>query len=193
MNATAEYLDPSVWQSLARLPGETGRAYAAFVDYVRLGEGRSLRRLLAAYVHGEKRVQSEYKASTEKPPTRRFATLAEWSVKHAWQERLAAYQAERARHEQAVWEERRRAVREADWALGLRLRQLVERMLTDADLDAEALLKALKLASELQRLAAEMAPPRQTHDVRVTQAVPIAFVRVATAAREDEAGDGSDA
>jgi hypothetical protein len=179
------------YQALGRQPGETLRAYAAFLDYVRLGEGRSLRRLLAQYTHGENRERSEYKPGTARPPTRRFATLAEWSAKYGWQERLAAYKAERAQHEQAVWEERRRAVREADWSLGWQLRELVQRLLAQTELDADALLKALKLASELQRLAAEVPPPKQTHDVHITHPTPISFIRVAGASEDDAGSDSS--
>lgn len=201
-----EALIPEQSEALARLSGETARAYAAFLDYVKLGEGRSLRRLLEQYQawHGEKRRQSDGKVTADLPPTTRLRTLEGWSTRYRWQERLAAYQAELARREQAVWERRRAEVREADWQMSAELRELVRAALAqlpqfikttrtyvkgrDGEPDREvvtvqhdlpALLKALEVASALQRLAAEVPPPRQTHDVRVTQAVPIAFVRVA--------------
>ncbi|GIV82076.1 MAG: hypothetical protein KatS3mg051_1430 [Anaerolineae bacterium] len=188
--------DLGEYQALARLAGETARAYAAFLDYVRLGEGRSLRGLLAHYqaLHGEKRPQTAHKAPTEKPPTLRLKTLADWSTRYRWQERLAAYQAERARREQAVWERRRAEVRQADWEVSAELRELVraalaqlpqfikttrtyvkgrdgepDREIVTVQHDLPALLKALELASRLQRLAAEVPPQPQTH--RVTGAL----------------------
>lgn len=217
-----EALTPEQSEALARLSGETARAYAAFLDYVKLGDGRSLRRLLEQYQawHGEKRGQSEGKARAVSVPTARLATLEGWSTRYRWQERLAAYQAELARREQAVWEQRRAEVRERDWAAGEELRDLAAQVLAQAPqfvkttrrllrgrdgapdrevitlgLDADALLKTLKLASELQRQAAEVPPPRQQHDVRVTQAVPIAFVRVTGVSGSDvgDAGNGPDA
>jgi hypothetical protein len=209
--------------ALERLPGETARAYAAFLDYVRLGDGRSLRGLLTHYQtqqgqasHGKKRQQTASKPPAEKPPTLRLKTLFEWSTRYRWQERLAGYQAERARREQAVWEQRRAEVREADWQVSAELRELVraalaqlpqfikttrtyvkgrdgepDREIVTVQHDLPALLKALELASKLQRLAAEVPPPVFQHDVRVTQAVPIAFIRVAGSG-EDGAGAGAD-
>ena len=58
---------------------ETPRAAAAFAEYCALGPARSLRRL------AEKREQSGDKAST------RLATLAEWSTRYNWQERVKQY------------------------------------------------------------------------------------------------------
>lgn len=166
--------------ALARLAGETARAYAAFLDYVRLGDGRSLRRLYESYLHGEKRPQTAHKAPTEKPPTLRFETLADWSVRYRWQERLVAWQTERQRREQALWEQRRAEVRETDWQLGQALREQAERLLATATWDTDALLKAIELASRLQRLAAEVPPPvlRQTHDIQLSAPPAIAFIRV---------------
>ena len=61
------------------VPQETPRAAAAFSDYLALGPSRSLRALHAVYCR-----QSAHKA-----PTRRLETLAEWSVRYRWQERLS--------------------------------------------------------------------------------------------------------
>jgi len=43
-------LDPAAWETLARRDGETAKAHAAFLEYVRMGPGRSLRKLHARYV-----------------------------------------------------------------------------------------------------------------------------------------------
>lgn len=176
-----EALDPAVWEALARVKGESDKAHTAFLDYIRLGPDRSLRKLHARY-----RVQSGGKAGAETaPPTKRLNTLANWSSRYQWQKRLAAYKQERERREQARWEERRRDVREADYTAGEALRDLAAQVLRQAPLfdgkrrvvrgkDGEPdtiietvalkghlAVQALKLASELQRQAAEVQPPTQ--------------------------------
>lgn len=180
-----ELLDAGQWTALAPRPGETARAHTAFLDYVRQGPGRSVRTLCARY-----RVQTEGEPRAEKPPTTRLATLFEWSTRHAWQERLAAFKDERDAHDQEVWEARRRQVREQDWGTGEELRELVARILAEAPqflkstrrvvkghggqpdreiitvgIQIDAMLKAVDLASKLQRQAAEVLPPVQRHEV----------------------------
>ena len=81
-----ETLDPSVWDSLARQAGESPKAHAAFLDYVRMGPGRSLRKLHERYCR-----QSDVEPPSDLAPTKRLRTLQEWSVRFAWQKRLAAY------------------------------------------------------------------------------------------------------
>lgn len=66
--------------TLPRLPDESARAYAARVEYVTMGPGRSMERLLA-------RPQSAPKA----PPTRRIETLKDWSVKFNWPDSARQY------------------------------------------------------------------------------------------------------
>jgi hypothetical protein len=174
-------LDPSAWEALAQRDGETAKAHAAFVDYVLMGPGRSLRKLYARY-----RDRTEIGPGTEKPPTRRLATLSEWSAKHQWQDRLTAYQEERDRREQEAWEARRKAVRQADWEAGEALRDLAADILAETPnflkttrrlvkgkggqpdrevltvgIEIAALLKAIELASKLQALAAGVEPPEQ--------------------------------
>jgi hypothetical protein len=174
-------LDPSAWEALAQRDGETAKAHAAFLDYVLMGPGRSLRKLYAKY-----RGRTEIGPGAEKPPTRRLATLSEWSVKYDWQERLTAYQEERDRREQEAWEARRKAVREADWEAGEALRDLAADILAETPnflkttrrlvkgkggqpdrevitvgIEIAALIKALELASKLQALAAGVEPPEQ--------------------------------
>jgi len=210
-HALDETLDPSAWDSLARQAGETPKAHAAFLDYVRMGPGRSLRKLHERYCQ-----QSDNEPATESPPTQRLRTLADWSVRFAWQKRLAAYKDERDRHDQERWEARRRAVRERDWDAGEELRDLAAKVLAQAPqfvkttrrllrghdgapdrevitlgLDADALLKTLKLASELQRQAAEVPPPKQQHDVHLTNPIPIAFVRAKGGSKPDASRDAT--
>ncbi len=167
---------PSTWVSLAPRDGESKRAHTAFIDYALMGPGRSLRKLWDRY-----RGQSEGEAGAEKPPTRRLATLEAWSSKFTWQKRIEAWTAEQQLLDQARWEERRRAIREADWDAGEALRGLAADILAQAPqflkttrrlvkgtngtpdrevitvgIDIGAMLKALAQASELQRQAAEM-------------------------------------
>jgi hypothetical protein len=174
-------LDPSAWETLAQRDGETAKAHAAFLDYVLMGPGRSLRKLYAKY---RQRIASGSPA--EKPPTRRVKTLFEWSVKHDWQTRLAAFNDERDRRDQEAWEARRKAVREADWEAGEALRDLAADILAETPnflkttrrlvkgkggqpdrevltvgIEIAALIKALELASKLQALAAGVEPPEQ--------------------------------
>jgi hypothetical protein len=58
---------------------ETNKSRAAFEDYYNMGPARSLRLL-----HKEYRQQTE-----NKPPTKRFETIAQWSTVHGWQDRVA--------------------------------------------------------------------------------------------------------
>jgi hypothetical protein len=171
-------LDPSAWEALAQRDGETSRAHAAFLDYVLMGPGRSLKKLCDRY-------QTE-SGSSPKPPTKRLATLKGWSARHQWQDRLTAYQEERDRREQEAWEARRKAVRQADWEAGEALRDLAADILAETPnflkttrrlvkgkggqpdrevltvgIEIAALLKALELASKLQALAAGVEPPEQ--------------------------------
>jgi len=58
---------------------ETNKAKQAFEDYFNMGPGRSLRALHEEYCQRTK----------DKPPTKRFETIATWSTKHHWQDRIA--------------------------------------------------------------------------------------------------------
>ncbi len=168
--------DLSTWVSLARRDGESKRAHAAFVDYALMGPGRSLRQLHAKY---RERIVSG--SSAEKPPTTRLPTLFAWSSKYEWQKRIEAWTAEQQLLDQALWNGRRHAIREADWEAGEALRGLAadilaqtpqflkttrrfvkgtngapDREVITVGIDTGAMLKALVQASELQRQAAEM-------------------------------------
>lgn len=189
---------PQLFESLDARPDESAKAYAAFLDYIRLGPTRSLRKLLEQY-----RVQSEVKPGTENPPTRRLATLSDWSVKYEWQARLRAYFEERRQRDQAEWEERQREVRQLDWDIGGALRQQVvqalaqmpqflkttrqyikgqdgepDREVVQIQQDLTALLKAAELASKLQRQAAEILPPAQRHEVTGKDGRPVTVADV---------------
>lgn len=207
----AERFDPSLWATLEQRDDESRKAYAAFLDYVRMGAGRSLRKL-----HAEYRRRSDVGAASDLPPTGRLRTLQEWSIKYDWQARLEEYLKEREQAEQSEWEDRRRELRFADWALGDDLRQLGARIIEQApmfdgkkrvikgrngqpDTIVETIalrlreaIEALKLASELQRQAAEM-PVLQRHEHSGAGGgkIPISFVQIPGDAL-DVSDDGSD-
>lgn len=155
-----------------RRPADTPRSYAALCDYAALGAGRSLEKLVQVYTS----------SGTGKPPTRHRATLGVWSSAHDWQVRVAAYdqaiQADEEAARQAIRAQRRVELEEADWATGSDLRKQCEAMLaemprflrhteTEVKQGGELvkvitlalkagpgeLARALKLASELQRLS----------------------------------------
>ena len=73
---------------LERIPGESKRAYAAFIEYVTMGQARSLRRLLEDF---KKRPS---------PPTGLWVTISKWSGDNHWVERVTKYDA--AMREKAI-------------------------------------------------------------------------------------------
>lgn len=151
-------------QPWERRAGETARAHAALMDYCRLGPSRSLAKLL-------NRPQTAHKP----PTTQRYKTLAGWSVKYDWQVRVAAWDMAEEEKRQALWEERRRQLLEADWSQGAKLRDLGARILDEAprfvsrtetrrddgslvitlEIDAALAVKAIQAGSQLQRLATD--------------------------------------
>lgn len=178
----ADASDLEQWPSLARRQGESAKQYAAFLDYVRMGPGRSLRKLSDQY---RRQIDGD---STVQPPTKTLRTLEKWSSANEWQKRLAAYQQERADRDQAIWEERRRAVNEADFATGDALRELgnqilaqtpqflkttrrlvkggegaADREVITVELDGAFMAKLFKLASDLQRQASGIDVQKHEH------------------------------
>lgn len=97
---------------------ETQRAKTAFAEYLAMGPGRSLEKLLAEY---KRRSQTGGKALV---PTLRLPTLAEWSKQFSWQARVAEWE-ERLRQtlvantEDAYEEARAKALERVEKALGV--------------------------------------------------------------------------
>lgn len=98
------------------LPGESGKAHSALIDYCQMGPGRSLSTLAERYRRVPKPV----------PPTVRLNTLKEWSVRFKWQERTAAYDAGVQAAAEADLRELRRAVLEEGLALDYERVQLLK-------------------------------------------------------------------
>jgi len=94
-----------------RQESESGRAVLACNDYLRMGPGRSLPKLLQKYT----------KTSRNQPPTDSLATLKEWSTTFDWRDRATEYDATR----EAEKNERRRKEFDAGLALDFeRVRKL---------------------------------------------------------------------
>jgi hypothetical protein len=91
---------------------ESEKAVQACNDYLRMGPGRSLRRLSDVYIQ-----QASSDAQAAKPPTTKPNTLFTWSTDYDWQKRAENYDAEQDRAKTAEMEARRRAVMEEGLAL----------------------------------------------------------------------------
>lgn len=150
---------------------DTARSYAALVAYFSMGDGRSLPKLA-----------DRYRSSTESVPTKHVQTLKRWSMDGDWQARVAAADdADRADEEQtraAIRAQRRAELEDRDWIEGSALRDRALELLaemprflrhTESEVRQNGelvkvitlalkagpgeLARALKLASELQRLS----------------------------------------
>lgn len=138
-----------------------------------------------------------------------------------WNERAQAWDDHLAAQDRQRWDARRRDVRERDWDAGDALRDLAAQMLDQTPqflkttrrlvrgangepdreiitvaLTADTLLRALKLASDLQRQAAEVLPPVQRHEVGGApdgEGIPISFIRVIAHEADDDDADHPDA
>jgi hypothetical protein len=85
---------------------ESDKAAQACNDYLRMGPGRSLEKLLG-----------RYQAATEAPPTQRLKSLKDWSRFYGWQKRAEDYDAEQDNLKTAEVDTKRRAVMEEGLAL----------------------------------------------------------------------------
>lgn len=75
-----------------RFKGETQKAYQAFADFLSLGSGRSLEKLLHCYRGGR----------VSNPPTRRLATLENWAMACAWELRAQRWEEQRKERQHAT-------------------------------------------------------------------------------------------
>ncbi len=66
-----------------RQEGESPKAVIACNDFLRIGSGRTMRKLLEQYEKSRKNA----------PPTRSWNTIKKWAVNYGWQERAAIYDA----------------------------------------------------------------------------------------------------
>lgn len=142
-------LSDRLLEALGTRPGETAASRTALIDYA-LMEKRSLPQLCQRY---ERRKEA---------PTKRLATLKDWSSKYEWQARLVDFDVIRAEEDIEETSQRKKQLRELDWQQGLWLRKDVFRRLKlipkathdkDELLNHSRLAKSLEIASNLQRLA----------------------------------------
>lgn len=69
-----------------RAERESLRAVQACNDYIRMGAGRSLEKLLNRYLN-------DIESGLESPPSKRLSTLREWSAEFGWVARASSYDA----------------------------------------------------------------------------------------------------
>lgn len=169
----------SDWQ---RQEGEPNLWYSRFERFRLMGPTRSL---LAVYEHYLAQKGAKRRNGGGIPGAWRRA-VERWR----WIERAEAWdQSEREKRE-AEWQERQRVIREQDYQQGDRLRDLAIRILDEGPkfikatrrlvkgeggqidreivtlaLNGDLAVKAIEAASKLQRVAAEMAPPKQAVEV----------------------------
>lgn len=110
------------FQSLKPKRNEPPDAYQAFLDYVNMGTERSLRLLTAKY-----KERSADKADTI--PSDNFTTLAKWSTRYGWQERVKAYIEELAQINASVQREEMEKFQERVWKDYNRLAKKIEDMI----------------------------------------------------------------
>ena len=113
---TQDFLD-----ALRQVPNETNKAYAAFLDYINMGAGRSLRKLHEEYL----------RQTVGKPPTKTIFTLEEWSSAHKWQDRLTQYLMELQTRQQKKQQERLELFNENVWQTYMELATLVKEAVTN--------------------------------------------------------------
>ena len=144
--------NPPQWE---RQPDETKGSYAAFCDYRDMGVGRSLRALHERYTE-----QSANKSLTEKPPTTNFSTIANWSTKFDWQDRVNAWDVYQQGERDKYYQNARQ--------------QLIEDELADYRIQ----LVKWREAYQITQYAERDSPPQYTNDPKTGER--IAVIRVAT-------------
>jgi uncharacterized membrane protein len=140
---------------------ESPQALRAFSDYLAQTPPRSLERLVERY-------QSE---TEPRPPTRRLATLKEWSTQHGWQDRIAAH--ERRIAEEAAKKARQQRLQVARAARGKGVEALA--LLAPPDLARlpSALVRLLEYADTCERK--DMGEPDQRVALEGKDGSPVRF------------------
>lgn len=175
---------------LNRVRGESWKANAALRDYYHMGNARALRKLLESYCKTlpEEENQALNKDTTKKAtlkntdsvPTRSWNTLALWSHRYKWVERVNLQATHDAEYHHKIWLDRATVIREQDYKQGEDLRDLADKIMAESPnylitkvkedkttkvttitvaLDGRLMIKAMETGSKLQRLAAEMENP----------------------------------
>jgi hypothetical protein len=169
--------------AIERRESDTPRSLAALIAYCEMGPTRSL----------EKLVQMWATTGLESPPTKWLSTLKRWSTDGAWVDRASAYdsavQADESAARAALRQQRRAELEDRDWsqasnlrshldALLARLPQFLQRSESETTVNGERvrvitlalntsageLARAMKLASEIQRLSVGAATEHIQHE-----------------------------
>jgi hypothetical protein len=138
-----------------RIPGETAKAYAAFVEYLRLGPERSIDQAAKNLGKGT-------------------ATLRKWSERHGWVRRAASWDELCAAQERAIqqvltkekaveWVKRQERLKEAEWEIAERCIAKAKELLNRPDVKWSGgdIAKLLDIASKLARLATGLETDRR--------------------------------
>lgn len=102
-----------------RRENETGKAYAAFLEYLRLPS--HLRSVGRAYRSSQKLDE----ASMVTAPS----NWRDWAARHEWMERATSWDKKATEDDLDKWEKRRAAAKERDWDQAERLRAIVDEAL----------------------------------------------------------------
>lgn len=100
---------------------EKAKHNQAIRDYAFLGPARSMHKLLKRY--------TDLAPNDPSALTLSIDSIKLWSRQYDWQRRVAAWDIQEADRDMLEWEERKRALREQDWAQGGDLRDKVAQFL----------------------------------------------------------------
>lgn len=138
--------------------GEVPSANKALFDFYHLGPKRSLDKLIAIY----------NEMPLEERPAKYMSRLEDWYAAYEWVNRVAAQEIIDMRSEHAIWLERQREVRQADWDMGAKLRELANEALDEIGrgiITTRNLSSLIQLGVKLQRLASGL--PTDTSKVDI--------------------------
>lgn len=164
-----------------RRDAESSRAYFCFLNFLNSGADRT--------------VIASFRQITGKPQARQVAgAWNAWVLKYAWQERAAAWDSHQqqladeerrklARADEKKWAERRRALREREFAVSEQLITTAEAILAQPALaEQQHAARMMQLGMDLQRRATEMEKHAGDEQTEQTGAKVIRFpVAVASA------------
>lgn len=146
-------------EPLKRADGETLAANRALFDFFHIGTRRSIQKLLKMY---------REEAKPTDIVTRNESQLEYWYSQYAWLDRCAAQEMIDMRREHEVWLDRQRELREADWAMGEKLRKLALEAMDELGrgiITPRNVASVAQLATKLQRLAAGLPTDNSQVDI----------------------------
>jgi hypothetical protein len=115
---------------------ESARAREAWADYLAMGDGRSLEKLL-----------ERYQTATESPPTKRLKSLKDWSRYFDWQGRLKRLADDAVKAVEDAYQAERQAVLSEGLALDHERVRLLKKLAARIDADLESFAETAPAAS----------------------------------------------